>query len=608
MYRRHQRPRTFSDGQEKPLSGEAPGQAAFPKEVVLMSFDGLVTRAVVHELQDALAGGRVTKIYQPGEYELLFHIRSQGETHRLILSAHPAYPRFHLTRERTDNPKEPPMFCMLLRKHLEGGIVHRVKQVEMDRIVHVDIRTRNELGDEVIRRLVVEIMGRHSNVILIDPETETIFDAVRRVTPAVSQYRQVVPGARYRRPPEQNKRHPLSIDRQTFFKSLDFNRGRMDKQLVERFAGLGPLVAREIVHRAGIGSRERLWEAFSEVMSDIQNHRYHPNRVVQGGKTHFSVVDLTHLEGQRTSFPSVSGCLEAVFAGRAEQDRVRQQAQDLIRKLKNEIAKNEKKLGVLKREAQEAEKADTYRIWGELLTAYMHEVKSGADAVTVTNYYEPDAPPVTIPLEPHLSPSENAQRFFKKYNKLKAAQKWSEEQIAKARSDIQYLESVLASLENASPSEVAQIREELEEEGWLRPSPAAPRKKKKEPPKPASFRSSEGIPILVGKNNKQNDYLTHRLASSTDTWLHTKEIPGSHVVIRSRRFGEATLREAAILAAYFSRARNSSQVPVDYTLVKHVRKPAGARPGFVIYDHQKTLYVTPDEDTVRKLEETREKE
>ena len=255
MYRRHQRPRTFSDGQEKfvrsPFPEEAPGQAAFPKEVVLMSFDGLVTRAVVHELQDALAGGRVTKIYQPGEYELLFHIRSQGETHRLILSAHPAYPRLHLTRERTDNPKEPPMFCMLLRKHLEGGILHRVEQVEMDRIVHVDIRTRNELGDEVIRRLVVEIMGRHSNVILIDPETETIFDAVRRVTPAVSQYRQVVPGARYRRPPEQNKRHPLSIDRQTFFKSLDFNRGRMDKQLVERFAGLGPLVAREIVHRAG---------------------------------------------------------------------------------------------------------------------------------------------------------------------------------------------------------------------------------------------------------------------------------------------------------------------------------------------------------------------
>lgn len=568
-----------------------------------MSFDGLITRAAVWEMQ-TLIGGRINKIYQPSENELLLQVRAQQRNHLLLISAHPSYSRIHLTRHMTDNPLEPPMFCMLMRKHCEGGIITAIEQVDMERIVHIRIRARDDLGDDVTRLLVAEIMGRHSNIILVDPKSNRIIDAVRRVTHAVNRYRQILPGATYRQPPAQNKRHPLTANEETFIRSLDFNQGRLDRQIVDRFSGIGPVVAKEIVHRAGLGERSRLWHTFSEIMADIRQHRYHPTIVVSPEqKTFFSVVALTHLKGETQTFDRISSCLDAFYHGKAERDRVRQQTLDLERKLKNEIDKNEKKIQVLEREIREAEKAENARIYGELLTAYLHQIQRGDRVARVINYYDPATPEIEIPLDPQLTPSENAQRYFKQYNKAKATRKWNEEQMEKARQDIAYLESVLALLENASLKEVDQIREELEEEGWLRPSGKGTRKRKKEAPSPTVYHSSEGIPILVGKNNKQNDYLTHHLASSGDTWLHTKDIPGSHVVIRARTFGEQTLHEAATLAAYFSKARHSSQVPVDYTLVKYVRKPSGARPGFVIYDHQKTLFVTPDESLIGQLTE-----
>jgi predicted ribosome quality control (RQC) complex YloA/Tae2 family protein len=297
----------------------------------------------------------------------------------------------------------------------------------------------------------------------------------------------------------------------------------------------------------------------------------------------------------------MSACLDAFYTGKAQRDRIRQQTQDLMRKLKNEIEKNEKKVKILRKELAEAEKAEDYRMFGELLTACLHQVKRGDSEARVINYYDPEAPEITIPLDPALSPSENAQRWFKKYNKAKAVVRWNREQIEKAEEDIRYLESVLVQLENANLRDVEEIREELEEQGWLKPQTHRPKRKKKEAPSLTTVYSSDGTPILIGRNNKQNDYLTHQLAHVTDTWLHTKDIPGSHVVIRSKQVSEQTLREAAMLAAWFSKARESSQVPVDYTLIKHVKKPSSARPGFVIYEQQKTLYVTPDEDKVQEL-------
>ncbi|OYD06650.1 Rqc2 family fibronectin-binding protein [Paludifilum halophilum] len=570
-----------------------------------MSFDGIVARAVVHELESSVVGGRLAKIYQPGESELILHIRAQGKNQRLLVSAHPAYPRIHRTQERRDNPLTPPMFCMLLRKYCEGGIIEQVQQVDLERVIHIDIRTRDELGFEVIRRLVVEIMGRHSNIVLIDPADGKILDGIRRVTPAMSRHRQVVPGALYQPPPEQNKKNPLKADREEFLRSIDFNRGKLDKQLIQRFSGLGPLTAKEIIHRGGIGSRERLWEAFSQVMERVKNHQYQPN-VVYHRKASFSAIRLTHLSGENETFPTISQCLESFFHGKAERDRSRQQNHDLIRLLKNAIDKNKKKIEKLKKEWAETEDADVHRIRGELVTAFMHEINRGDETLTAVNYYDPEAPEITIPLDSRLTPSENAQRYFKRYNKAKSARKWNREQIDKTQQETEYLESVLVQLENATGQEAEQIKEELREEGWLRSKPQNRKRKRPERPEPTSFTSSEGVTILVGKNNKQNDWLTHRIASPTDTWLHTKEIPGSHVVIRGKNFSETTLHEAAILAAYYSKGRDSSRVPVDYTLIKHVKKPSGARPGFVTYEGQKTLFPTPDEYTVRKLAGQRE--
>lgn len=566
-----------------------------------MSFDGLVTRAIVYELQEII-GGRITKIYQPSQTDLLLYIRTYGQNYRLLLSSHPAYARVHFTHLSYDNPKEPPMFCMLLRKHIEGAIIDRIEQVGMERIIHIDLRTRNELGDETTRRLIIEIMGRHSNIIFIDPNTNHIFDSIKRVNHAMSQVRQIYPGATYVAPPSQNKKNPLQVDQNQFIASFDYNSGQLDKQMVQRFTGIGPLLAKEIVHRAGLGSREQLWDAFKNVMKLAEEHKFKPSIKKTSTKTFFSPWPLYHLHGEEHVFPSMSDCLEQFYFGKAEQDRMRQQNQDLIRKLKNEIEKNKRKIQLLEQEMKDAEKADTYRIYGELVTAFMHQIQRGDTVLEAINYYDPTNPTIQIPLDSALSPSENAQHYFKKYNKLKAAKKWNAEQIAKAKQEMEYLESVLVQLENASLNDLEQIREELEEEGWLKKT-SRPSRKKKEVPMPMRVLSSDGTLILVGRNNKQNDYLTHKLASPTDTWLHTKDIPGSHVVIRSKEISKNTLLEAAMLAAYYSKARESSQVPVDYTLIKHVKKPSGARPGFVIYEHQQTIYVTPDISKIKELTE-----
>ncbi|MBO8171109.1 MAG: NFACT family protein [Bacillaceae bacterium] len=573
-----------------------------------MAFDGIVTRAVTRELSEELETGRISKIYQPREMDLCFVIRMQKENKKLFISANPSFPRIHLTEKTFSNPLNPPMFCMLLRKHCEGGIIERIRQVDMERIIHIDIKTRDELGDWKVVRLIVEIMGRHSNIILIDPDRNLILDGIHHVTPAVSRYRTILPGKDYVAPPEQNKASPLDVDREQFIRGMDLNAGKMDKQIVQRFSGISPLIAREILHRAGLPTRENLWREFSQLMHDIKEHRYEPILVHGQEKSYFSVIRLTHvtdgLEPDRIkTFPTVSRLLETYYHERAERDAVRQRVHDLTRFLTNEINKNQKKIKKLEQTMRDAETADKWKLYGELITAYMHQIKKGDKSVRVINYYEEDQPEIDIPLDPEKSPADNAQHYFKKYNKTKTGLKAAREQLTKTREEIDYLEGVLVQLDQATMKEVEDVREELEEQGYLRKRKPGKqdRRKKKEKPVPERFVSSEGIEILVGKNNKQNEYLTNRLASSRDTWLHTKDIPGSHVVIRAEQFGEQTLLEAAELAAYFSKARQSSQVPVDYTLIKHVKKPNGSKPGYVIYDNQKTVYVTPDEATLRRL-------
>ncbi|MGN7357630.1 Rqc2 family fibronectin-binding protein [Paenibacillus sp. SAF-054] len=583
-----------------------------------MALDGIVTRAIVHELE-ACRGARISKIYQPNDHDILFHIRTREGNVKLLLSANPTYPRVHFTDRTFVNPQEAPMFCMLMRKHCEGGIIEEISQVGMERIIHLTIRQRDELGDVSTKKLIIELMGRHSNIILTDFSSGSILDGIHHVTPSISSYRIVMPGFGYTEPPQQHKLNPLGTDRKEFIvKSSGIE--EPVSWIVDTFSGLSPLIAQEIVHRSGTPNKydvhateeesyqrsASLWDAFVSVMEPVRNQEYKPVTGANAkGKMVFSAVDLTLLQEDIKHYESMSACMEDYYGEKAERDTIKQKVSDLLRFLQNERSKNIKKLDHLHEDLAEADDADQYRIYGELLFASLHTLQKGDKTAVLVNFYDEDQKEVTIPLDPLLTPSDNAQRYFKKYNKYKNSLIVIEEQLAKTKEEIRYMDELLQQLSYASMSDVDEIREELIQQGYLRDrSKKVKKKKKSDRPTLHVFTSSEGIEIYVGKNNLQNEYLTNRLASSNDTWLHTKDIPGSHVVIRSTEFGDQTLEEAALLAAFYSQAKESSSVPVDYTLIRHVHKPSGAKPGFVIYDHQKTLVITPDNERIKGLAST----
>lgn len=576
-----------------------------------MALDGIVTRAIVHELQSC-RGARINKIYQPNDRDIVFHLRTQQGNAKLLLSANPTYPRVHLTQETFLNPAEAPMFCMILRKHCESGIIEDIQQVGMERIIHITIRQRDELGDISSKKIIVELMGRHSNIILLDPTNETILDGIHHVTPAISSYRVIMPGFSYTNPPEQHKRSPIETGQEEFREACLMNEEQAVPWLVGTFSGLSPLAAQEIAYRAGGSSIEELeeekdcgslWNAFEEITKLVRNHQYTPVSGINAkGKSVFSVIPLTLLKDEVRTYESVSQCLEDYYGDKAQRDTVKQKVSDLLRFLQNERTKNLKKLDNLNKDLEEAGDADRYRIFGELLFASLHQIQKGDREAKLINFYDEDQASITIPLDPLLTPSDNAQRYFKKYNKYKNSLAVIDEQLIKTHEEISYIENLLQQLSHASLNDIDEIRDELIQQGYLRDRSRKTKKKKKnDKPTLHVYISSEGIELYVGKNNLQNEYVTNRLASSNDTWLHTKDIPGSHVVIRSSEYGDATLQEAAQLAAYYSQAKESSSVPVDYTLIRHVRKPNGAKPGFVIYDNQKTLFVTPDEQMIKAM-------
>ncbi|MEK3884423.1 NFACT RNA binding domain-containing protein [Paenibacillus sp. PL2-23] len=577
-----------------------------------MALDGLVVRAIAAELQRC-AGARIHKIHQPTEHDLVLSIRGAGVSGKLLVSANPTYPRVHFTEATFVNPLEAPMFCMLLRKHCEGGVIEAVKQVGRERVLHIDVRQRDELGDLSFKTIIVEIMGRHSNIILIDKATGMIHDGIHHVTPAISSYRIVMPGSAYTPPPDQGKTDPLSVTSADQFRELlaaaaGDEPSPWHKTLIAAFSGLSPLVAKELVHRAAAlgvtADADSMWDSFRPLMLEVEANRFEPVILTEeaSGKASFSITRLTHLEGETVRFGSVSECLEAFYGDKAERDTVKQRAADLIRFVQNEKAKNEAKVRKLEETLLEAQDAEKYRVLGELLTAYMHQINRGDESIELINFYDEEEAAVRITLDPQLTPSENAQRYFRKYTKQRNSQSVVAEQLKLAEAEITYFEALLQQLDNASLADIEEIRDELVQQGYLRERKSrGPKRKKPQNPALLCYTSSEDALIFVGKNNTQNEYLTNRLASPSDTWLHTKDIPGSHVVIRGSDFGDPTLEEAAMLAAHYSQAKDSSMVPVDYTLIRHVRKPSGAKPGFVIYDHQKTLFITPDRERLKAL-------
>lgn len=566
------------------------------KEEYHMAYDGLFTLAMTKELQK-LTTGRIAKVHQPNAQEVILTIRANGKNHKLLFSIHSSYARVHLTDQSVENPSEPPMFCMLLRKHIEGGIIESIRQIDGDRIIVFTITSKNEIGDRITRELIAEIMGRHSNLILIEKESHKIVDSLKHLPPSLNSYRTVLPGQAYIAPPPQDKVNPTETDAvalQSFFETE-----KTAQDIVQHFTGFSPLHAKEFLYRIE-KNHDAAADYFNSYIDSFQHGGDQPTYVEANGKIHFSPTALTHLDGKSTSFDTLSSLLDRVFFARAERDRVKQQAGDLERWLQNEVNKLKLKLKKLQKDLQQATRLDQYQLYGELLMANIYNFDKGAKEITVENYYDENQAAVTIPLNERKTPIENAQSYYTRYNKAKNALIMIQEQIDKTNDDITYFEMLSQQVQQASPHDIEEIREELAEQGFMKMR-ANKRRKKPTKPMPEDFISSTGIRISVGKNNKQNDYLTFKVAKKSEIWMHTKDIPGSHVVIHDAAPDEETIREAATLSAYFSKARESSSVPVDYTEARHVKKPNGSKPGFVIYFEQKTIFVTPDEELVMKL-------
>ena len=562
-----------------------------------MAYDGLFTKQMIHNLQ-FLTRGRIHKINQPEKDTFLFVIRQNRKNHTLLLSIHPSFARMHLTTKKYDNPFDPPMMARVFRKHLEGGIVVAIKQINNDRRIEIDVENTNDIGDKIYRTLILEIMGKHSNLVLVD-ENRKIIEGMKHHTPNTNQSRTIMPGFQYEAPPTQPKIDPYTVTGQQVVSYIDMNAGKIDKQLLQQFEGFSPLITQEIVNRRPFMTKDTLPEAFDEVMAETTTpaspvYVKHP----ETGKEDFYFMPLQQFHGHAIAYPDLNTLLDQFYDARGERERVKQRAQDLVRFVVQQLQKNKNKLGKLQAELDGTQDKETQQLFGELITANMYQIKQGDAEAHVLNYYTGEE--VIIPLKTTKSPSVNAQNYYKQYNKLKTREHELQRQIALTETNIAYFESLEQQLAHISVDEIEEIRDELIEQGYVKPRKQQQKKKKKDITL-QTYQSTDGDTILVGKNNKQNDYLTMRRAHKTHIWFHTKDIPGSHVVILNDAPSEQTIDEAAMLAAYFSKAGASAQVPVDYTEIRHVHKPSGAKPGFVTYDNQNTRYVTPDRVRVQQM-------
>lgn len=560
-----------------------------------MAFDGLFTRKIVEDIQ-SLVSGRIHKIAEPSSDTIILTIRSERKNKQLLLSTHANFSRFHLTTEKYDNPFDPPMFLRVLRKHLDGGIIQSITQIGNDRLVEIDIHSRDEIGDLRKRTIVLEIMGRHSNIILIDGERK-IIDGFKHHTPNTNTARTIMPGFKYEYPPTVKKLNPFEVD--DVNKYINYNAGKIDRQLLQQFEGFSPLITKEIVSRRPFMNQETLVESFDEVMNEVDQT---PKPVIYSddstNKEIFYFMPLHTYGNNYMAFDTIHECLDRFYESRGERERVKQRALDLVKIIDQHLQKNRNKLEKLINEKEAARTKHEQQLYGELITANMYQINQGDKTLETINYYNNE--PISIPLNPTKSPSMNAQYYYKQYNRLKTREIELEKQIKLTHSNILYFESLEQQLAHISVEDIDDIREELEDQGFVKKRKSK-KKKKSNKITITTFVSSDGQTILLGKNNKQNDYLTHKVARKNQLWFHTKDIPGSHVVIQEDEPTNRTIEEAAMIAAYYSKASQSAQIPVDYTAIRNVHKPSGAKPGFVTYDSQSTLYVTTDYDDIKKL-------
>lgn len=551
-----------------------------------MSFDGFFLHHMVEELRRELVNGRIQKINQPFEQELVLQIRSNRQSHRLLLSAHPVFGRIQLTQTTFENPAQPSTFIMVLRKYLQGALIESIEQVENDRIVEMTVSNKNEIGDHIQATLIIEIMGKHSNILLVDKSSHKILEVIKHVGFSQNSYRTLLPGSTYIAPPSTESLNPFTIKDEKLFEILQ-TQETTAKNLQSLFQGLGRDTANEL---------ERI--LVSEKLSTFRNFFNQETKPCLT-ETSFSPILFANQVGE--PFTSLSDLLDTYYKDKAERDRVKQQASELIRRVENELQKNRHKLKKQEKELLATDNAEEFRQKGELLTTFLHQVPNDQDQVILNNYYTNQ--PITIALDKALTPNQNAQRYFKRYQKLKEAVKYLTDLIEETKATILYLESVETVLNQAGLEEIAEIREELIQTGFIRRRQREKIQKRK---KPEQYLASDGKTIIyVGRNNLQNEELTFKMARKEELWFHAKDIPGSHVVISGNLDPSDEVKtDAAELAAYFSQGRLSNLVQVDMIEVKKLNKPTGGKPGFVTYTGQKTLRVTPDPEKIASMKKS----
>ena len=547
-----------------------------------MSFDGFFLHHMTEELRRELLGGRIQKINQPFEQELVLQIRSNRQSHKLLLSAHSVFGRVQLTDTTFENPAVPNTFIMVMRKYLQGAVIEAIQQVENDRILEISVSNKNEIGDSVAVTLVIEIMGKHSNIILLDKASGKIIEAIKHVGFSQNSYRTILPGSTYVAPPQTGSLNPFTVGDEKLFEILH-TEDLEPKRLQQIFQGLGRDTATELSGRLTADKLKTFRAFFASPTQPSLTEKSFSALLFSDSKTQMSTL---------------SELLDTFYKDKAERDRVNQQASELIRRVENELEKNRKKLGKQEEELLATENAEEFRQKGELLTTFLHQVPNDQEQVELDNYYTGEK--IIISLDKALTPNQNAQRYFKRYQKLKEAVKHLTSLIEETRATILYLESVETALAQASLTEIAEIREELIQTGFIR---RRQREKIQKRQKPEKYLSTDGQTIiLVGRNNLQNDELTFKIAKKDELWFHAKDIPGSHVVIIGNlQPSDEVKTDAAELAAYFSKARLSNLVQVDMIEIKKLNKPTGGKPGFVTYTGQKTLRVTPDAEKIKSM-------
>lgn len=592
-----------------------------------MTFDGIVTRTITNELKNTIIGGKISKIYQTEKDELLLHIYNKGIDHKLNISASSNNPRINFTSINKPNPEVPPMFCMVLRKHILGGKILDINQYKLDRIIIFDIKSYDEMGQITIKQLIVEIMGKHSNIILVDKETNKVIDSIKRVPENISRVRQILPGKTYVFPPTQNKLNPLDVDEKSFLNRLESTNNNVStyKFLYKNFLGYSPLIGKEIVNNANISldspleylsneDKKRLYNEFNNINLKIKTNDFKPNIIKYKDSNEiieFHALYLKQFNNLNIEYiPSMSQVLEKYYAEKDMLDRIHQKSASIRKLIQTKLERAQNKLYKQTEELSEADKRDLYKTYGDLITSNLYKIGKGQNSIIVENFYSDNMEKINIPLDIRLEPIQNAQKYYKRYSKLKNAYLLINAQIKETKEEINYFENILVNINNCTAiDELEEIKEELVEQGYIKNRSKKKEKRKKTISTPHHYKSSDGYSIYVGKNNKQNDYLTIKYAKKNDIWLHVKNMPGSHVIIKNNDdkdvIPNSTLQEAALLAAYYSKGRNSENVPVDYTIKKYVKKPNGAKPGYVIYENNNTIYVTPKKEIINKIDKVK---